>query len=94
MKGHCHLCEHNAKIRAKNLGILGGLLIVLHLLFHVAELLLLPTLFAVFHHHGAEALSELDDNNLTETTFVSGFADVEVLRLGFQETLTTYPLLK
>lgn len=53
MKHHCHcgFMKRHAHSKAKRLGVLGITLMVLHLLYHVAQLLILPTVFVGFSHH-------------------------------------------
>lgn len=69
---HCGLKEQLKKFRAGKLGLVGGVLILGHLLFHVAECLILPAIFlaangnAEGETHQAEELSLLA---LQETTF-------------------------
>lgn len=56
---HCGLHEQVKKIRTSKLGLLGGVLIIGHLLFHVAECLILPAVIMAIHgDHDAEATSE------------------------------------
>ena len=62
MKHHCHWGLHSQikKLRAGKLGLLGGVLIVGHLLFHVAECLILPAIImAINGDNTAEATSEM-----------------------------------
>ena len=42
---HCGFREHFSHFKTKKLGLLGGVLLILHLLWHVAECLILPALF-------------------------------------------------
>lgn len=93
--GHCccHFREQLSKFRAGKLGLFGGFVIIAHLLFHVAECLILPTIFVTFHHHEAEAAVELDGESLEETTSISSYAELPTLKLDFATTLTAYPLL-
>lgn len=56
MKCHCGLHEH-LKTGSKRLGLAGGVLFILHLLWHIAECLIIPALFtAVTHVVNAESL--------------------------------------
>lgn len=69
---HCGLKEQLKKFRAGKLGLLGGALILGHLLFHVAECLVLPAIFlAVGSNAEGEThpSSELSILALQETTF-------------------------
>lgn len=66
---HCGLKEQLKKLKAGKLGLLGGILIIGHLLFHVVECLVLPVIFVGFTHDDAEAVTELDDDMLNQTTF-------------------------
>lgn len=56
MKRHCHcgFREHLKSFRAKKLGLVGGIFFVLHLLFHVVECLLLPSILVGLGGHLAE----------------------------------------
>lgn len=45
---HCGFKKHFAASSLKSLGLGGGILFVLHLLFHVAECLVFPTILAFF----------------------------------------------
>lgn len=88
MKHHCHcgLKEQINKLKAGKLGLLGGVLIIGHLLFHVVECLVLPALFIGFSHDDAEAATDLDNAELNQTTFswqrpvnLNG-VDIQILR--------------
>lgn len=56
MKHHCHcgFREHFKSIRVKKLGLAGGIFLVLHLLFHVVECLILPSILVGLGGHLAE----------------------------------------
>ena len=56
MKHHCHcgFRDHLKRFRAKKLGLAGGIFLVLHLLFHVAECLILPSILVGLGGHLAE----------------------------------------
>lgn len=72
---HCGFKKHCQLSKGKRLGALGAAFMVLHLLYHVAECLILPTVFVAFNSHHddvAVAASEtetISENlNLAETT--------------------------
>lgn len=52
MKHHCHcgFFKRHAHFKAKRFGALGAVLMVLHLLYHVAECLVLPAIFVGLSH--------------------------------------------
>lgn len=51
MKCHCQFKAHCKSLRAKRLGLLGGIIMVVHLLYHVAGCLFLPAAFMALHDH-------------------------------------------
>ncbi len=55
---HCHLREHLRDLKAGKLGLLGGVLIIGHLLFHVAECLVLPAIFMAANSNASESAAE------------------------------------
>lgn len=77
MKKHhdCHCGLHNQikKFKAGKLGLLGGILIVGHLLFHVAECLILPVIFVGFTSHSHGGSHEAVASDLIETTFSESY---------------------
>lgn len=91
---HCYFKEQLRKFKAGKLGLLGGFLIVGHLLFHVAECLVLPALFVALHPHDAEATDELTAEEISETTFIATSPDPYGLHVSFYETLDSYYPLK
>ncbi len=68
---HCGLKGQIKKFKAGKLGLLGGFLIIGHLLFHVAECLILPAFLISFHSHDAEATDSLTDEDYKTTTFAT-----------------------
>ena len=70
---HCGLREQLSKFKAGKLGILGGILIIGHLLFHVAECLILPAIFlaASGNAESSETSEQLLVLELQETTFAN-----------------------
>lgn len=84
---HCHFREQVKKFKAGKLGLFGGILIVGHLLFHVAECLIIPALLVAIHREDAEAIEELTDTQLQETTFNNILSDLYNPKLTFQEAL-------
>lgn len=56
MKRHCHcgFREHFKHLKARKLGFVGGAFLVLHLLFHVLECLILPSILVGLGGHFAE----------------------------------------
>ena len=46
---HCGLREHFQKFRLQKLGVLGAILMILHVLFHVVECLLVPAILVAIH---------------------------------------------
>lgn len=56
MKHHCHCGfeKRHQLAKGKKLGVLGAVLMVLHLLYHVAECLILPAVFMAWSGHSAE----------------------------------------
>ena len=52
---HCHSKLHRKFFQVKRVGIVGAILVVLHLLFHLVEFLILPTVFVALGGHAAEA---------------------------------------
>lgn len=90
---HCHLDDQIKKFKAGKLGLLGGILIVGHFLFHVAECLILPVIIAGFSRKDAEAVESLDEIELSETTLDKRPSDLFGLRQTFFESLQqNYPL--
>ncbi len=63
---HCGLKSQLAKLRAGKLGLLGIIFIVGHLLFHVAECLVIPAIFMAASGNAAES-AELSHEDLHET---------------------------
>lgn len=72
---HCGFREHFQRKRFRKLGWLGVAFMVLHLLFHVVECLLLPSLLVAFgghlHEEPAAALAIEEEANSGETTLDS-----------------------
>lgn len=93
---HCHIDEQIKKFKAGKLGLLGGILIVGHLLFHVAECLVIPAVIAGFSRHSVEAIEELDEKELSETAQASSIdyqEDLANLRRSlFDSIQQNYPL--
>lgn len=56
MNHHCHCGfeKRHQLAKGKKLGVLGAALMVLHLLYHVAECLILPAVFMAWSGHSAE----------------------------------------
>lgn len=56
MKHHCHcgFKKRHQLAKGKRLGLLGITLMVLHLLYHVAECLILPAVFMAWSGHSAK----------------------------------------
>lgn len=57
---HCRLRERLQDLKAGKLGLLGGVLIIGHLLFHVAECLVLPAIFMAANSNASESLESLE----------------------------------
>lgn len=89
---HCHFRDQLTKFKAGKLGLLGGFLIVAHLLFHVAECLLLPVIIASFSHHDAEAVAELNTEEMQETTHNTASDQLNILHGDFFQTIEDYSL--
>lgn len=75
---HCDLKSQLGKFRAKKLGVIGVVIMVLHILFHVAECLVLPALLVAFsgNQDDATAVSEdvvemieLDEADMQDSQF-------------------------
>lgn len=92
MKHHCHcgLGEKLKKLRAGKLGLLGGVLVVGHLLFHVAECLVLPAFIMALHGNAAEA-TELEETELIETNLKNDYRPS--LYIDFYDSLYEYDIL-
>lgn len=56
MEHHCHcgFKKRHQLAKGKKLGVLGATLMILHLLYHVAECLILPAIFMAWGGHSAE----------------------------------------
>jgi cell division protein FtsX len=87
MKHHCHcgFKKHHDLSKGKRLGALGVTFMILHLLYHVAECLILPAVFMAFSNHHddtAVAVSETisEQINLDETTT----SDESLIRTGLK----------
>ena len=68
---HCRIEKRFHLFRAKRVGLLGAILMGLHLLFHVFELLILPSAFMLFSGHLAEEPATATSNqpaNITSNT--------------------------
>lgn len=97
---HCKFEEKRKKLSAGKFGIFGGVLVVAHLLYHVAEFLVLPVFLLAAHRDDAEA-SEVDADFLQETTFyqpdtstieTSSVFDSGSLQISLFESLQKYSL--
>lgn len=84
---HCHINERIKKLKTGKLGLLGSMLIIGHLLFHVAECLIIPIIIAGLNHHPAEAIENLGEDDLSETTLISHYDYLSDLQQGFFETI-------
>lgn len=91
---HCGLESQLKKFKAGKLGLLGGVLIVGHLLFHVAECLIIPAIIVALNHHEVEAIDELSEAHLEEITFTTDFSELKDLHVNFFETLDHSKLLR
>lgn len=89
---HCGLNTQIKKFRAGKLGIFGGILIVGHLLFHVAECLVLPAFIMAMHGNVAEA-AELETNNIIETAEPLEYDALKNLRIDFYQSMEEYSVL-
>lgn len=90
---HCGFKSQIKKLRAGKLGALGIFLVVGHLLFHVAECLIIPAIILAINRHDAEAIEELSSQDIQETTFVTDFDELRDLKANFFDTLEyTRPL--
>lgn len=63
MKHHCHcgLEKHLQRFRMKKLGAVGVVLMGLHILFHIVECLVLPSILVAFSGHLAEETAQAAD---------------------------------
>ncbi len=84
---HCHLQEQLHKFKAGKLGLLGGVLIVGHLLFHVAECLILPAILVAFNHPEVEAIAETPSDLVTANLTILPSCAYENLTIDFFESL-------
>ncbi len=68
MKHHCHcgFKKRHQLAKGKRLGVLGAALMILHLLYHVAECLILPAVFMAWSGHPVEAAEAEDDAVIAE----------------------------
>lgn len=90
---HCHIDEQIKKFKAGKLGLLGGVLIIGHLLFHVAECLVIPVIIAGLNRRPVEAIEELDEKELSETAIVSHSDSLASLKLSLSESIQqNYPI--
>lgn len=90
---HCGLKSQLQKFKAGKLGLLGGILIVGHLLFHVAECLILPAVFIAFNHHDTEAVEEIASEVVVTESITTPSDDLIALHADFFQTLEyNYPL--
>lgn len=66
MKHHCHCGfeKHRHLAKGKRLGALGIAFMVLHLLYHVAECLILPAVFMAFSNHSSDAASAASEDTI------------------------------
>lgn len=93
MKHHCHcgLKEHFQSLRVKKLGVLGVVLMILHILFHVVECLLIPTLLVAIHDQETQPATaassseqpvvdlQIEYSPLTETNFFESWRHCIIL---------------
>lgn len=91
---HCGLKHQLKNFKAGKLGLLGGILIIGHLLFHVAECLVLPALIVAFSHQDAEATAELSSPELPETNLPLSLPAPTALHCDFYATLESYHPLR
>ncbi len=90
---HCHIDEQIKKFKAGKLGLLGGVLIIGHLLFHVAECLVIPVIIAGLNRRPVEAIEELDEKELSETAIASHSDSLVSLKLSLSESIQqNYPI--
>ena len=90
MKHHCH-CELGEKIHrleAKKLGILGGGLVVLHLLFHVAEALVIPAMILALRGETAATTEIAEDEEMSLT--MKPHRHGQMLQKDFWQSLAEY----
>lgn len=94
MKHHCHcgLGDKLHQLKAGKLGLLGGIFLVLHLLFHVAECMVLPALIVAFRGETV-ATSELSEQEATEYSALPQ-PHRSVLYVEFRTSLEIYSPLR
>ncbi len=88
---HCGLGGQIKKFKAGQLGIFGGILIIGHLLFHVAECLVLPAFLMMINGNTAEATSEVKESEISETSLIVSKMHDD-LQVDFTTSLELYKL--
>lgn len=89
---HCGFAEKSKKFKAGKLGWLGGVFVVLHLLYHVAECIILPAVLIALHSNQTEA-TELSPAEVQTATFSSqDYQELQLLRTNFYDSLQKYAL--
>lgn len=87
---HCGLKDQLRRFKAGKLGLLGGILILGHLLFHVAECLIIPAILFAIHRQPVEAVEGVLEAEIVADTEVD-FADTAAtLQEDFYQTLQKY----
>ncbi len=86
---HCGLKEQLKKFRAGKLGVLGGILIVGHLLFHVAECLVIPAIIIAFGGNAAETM-ETNIVNPSEISLEDSLSRQDILEVGIYQVVSAY----
>lgn len=91
---HCGLKEQLKKFRAGKLSLLGGFLIIGHLLFHVAECLIIPAILVALNRHDVEAINELNQTDLQEITFTTELTELNRHHTNFLNALEYFRPLR
>lgn len=92
MKHHCHcgFKKRHQLARGKKLGALGVAFMILHLLYHVAECLILPAVFMAWSGHSAEdAIAAEAENPETSEQIELSMDDLGETSLPFTTPLYT-----
>lgn len=97
MKCHCHcgLEKHLRRLHVRKFGVLGIVLMGLHILLHVVECLVLPAIIVAFSSHSVEETAVATDTvwtrELTNDTMEYTEGDPEIVLLNFWQSLELRP---
>lgn len=91
MKHHCHcgFKKRHQLAKGKKLGVLGASLMILHLLYHVAECLILPAVFMAWSGRPVETAEAAEETVMAEDIIATEIVEAKNPETSEQTELDT-----